>query len=96
MLCYSHTDSDIEGNVDAKTSKENSSNRNRTKSRTRRKPKVKVISSTPLPESSDPTAKVDDVKVACSMEPTKQQGKILIEFSTSDVDPEEICREFVS
>ena len=59
---------------------------------------VKVISSTPFPESSvgDVSAPVEDVRVVCSMEPTKAQGKIQFEFSTSDVDAEEICRTFVS
>ena len=69
--------------------------KSKTKSRTRRKPKVKVISSTPFPEGPS-DAKVDDVRVKCSMEPTKQQGKIEFEFATSDVDQEDICRAFVS
>ena len=56
---------------------------------------MKVIRSTAFPEGPS-DAKVDYVRVECSMEPTKQQGKILFEFSTSDVDQEDICREFVS
>merc|ERR1719204_2826608 len=100
-----HTDSDLEGERPRTdqiasvtgTGSSGGKDRNRTKSRTRRKPKVKVISSTPFPESSvgDVSVPVEDVRVVCSMEPTKAQGKIQFEFSTSDVDAEEICRTFV-